>query len=257
MSYFLEWLKIDLKANLEFKTNLFSHFGIVLVDTIITIFSFTILRKNFDFFVLTEVQILYFVLNMYFMWLLIGSTAMSKRLHYYLLRGDLNIYLIRPSNVFSQYFFKTTRSRRFISAFFMFIAILFYIFYYEVNFLKFLLTLGFSLFGGILYLVIICFFDSFAFFMKKGNFLFNIFKSSNDSIQYFPFSFLENYKYSQFLLLFPVLFFGSVVTEYLFGYRSFNEIIEICIFLSYFMLVLPLLTYFLWKVGLKNYEGFN
>lgn len=258
IEYFYEWFKIDMKQNWEYKTNMIFSTMITITNTIVTLFVLIVLKNQLgDEFLWGMEEFIFFSLQIFFISVFGGIFSYSKKLKKYLIEGKLNEYLIRPLSTQLQYFFQTSRTRRFYVAILYFIALVYYVFSLKVNFVKFCIVFILSLVGITAFLVIIFFIDSWAFFVKESYTLLSIYKNTYSFFRVYPFSFFEDLRYASVLLIFPVTFYGSILTDYLFGYKTINDVVGYLYYIIAIIIVFSIGTYINWHFGLKKYEAYG
>lgn len=251
-----ENIKIGFKEAFEYKANLFSSLFVAIIDTLITTFSLYMFSNLTSSFNLTIKEVLFFTLlkqiGIAFFWpLQKGSLRVFKSV----ILGNFNMYLTKPINIFIFYMFRGIKSRWSIIAFIYFIALTTLIFTFSLNILKYflILTISVLIFGHLL-ISIIYFFESFGFFKinTQGNYIGGL----NLTLASFPPTIFEQFSYKFFFFFFPLVLFG-VSTLYYFN-RISIEYFAITLLISLFLaIVFNVLTYYIWKIGMRRYEAFG
>lgn len=175
-------------------------------------------------------------------------------------KGDFNIFLVRPINVFWGYFFSNLNSGLLVYTIINPIIHLFIlIYFFDIQI--------YNIFLGILIWVAVfvcqvlvseCV-HSFE-FLKKGSSI-SIYRLT-DTINYgyanqYPFQLFNGVKYKGFFLIFtPMFFIGSLLIPILRGYPIWNIELQLTILFALFVICLGVLV-FNWKYGLKRYEAFG
>lgn len=253
LDYFLTKIYLSKQKMKEYKIDFYSmlFFDIILLIThMISYFVlggliFSILKWNLgDFFLLFCFGLLAWKI----LWIHTLRHFSSR-----LLKGDLNIYLIRPMNV---YFSTTTEYVNFqnlISGLGLFLMAISYILISE-TYTNYLLGFGVFIFGTLYLIVFNNFLYSFAFFLKKNEFILDIFMTTDSIVDKYTPKTFESFPVKIIFYLFPMSI-GYFMVETLNG-----RIIEFYYYLhylliSFFVMVLGIIL--MWHYGLKKYEAFG
>jgi ABC-type uncharacterized transport system permease subunit len=92
----------------------------------------------------------------------------------------------------------------------------------------------------------------------KNNYYFNdLVGRIDDTLMEFPITFFKEIRFIFIFYIFPVIYYSSIITDFVFGYTNINDL-----FLS-FLILLSLIAIFaigifvLWHYGLKRYEAYG
>lgn len=230
---------------------------VVIIDLIITIFALILFSNLFTQFSFGVYEIIFFTLlkqtGLNFPWSINkgGQSVLFRQL----MGGNFNSYLTKPINSFIFYTFKGIKMRWVVMGLIMLSFMLTFVLYTNLPFLKFLFVLFFSvLIFGYLFISIIYFLDSFAFYnikIKGSNIV-----SINMKLTNFPPTIYEQFNYKFIFFFFPLVLYG-VSTLYYFDTLSLKSFLSTLFIAFSLSLIFNILTYFIWKYGLKRYEAFG
>jgi ABC-type uncharacterized transport system permease subunit len=243
-------IKIALKENKEYKANLW---GVILSD----------------FFVFGSYVVFFFIYNVivgdildwdnldflvYLMLLFLAGKIMwsFSLIHFgiFLLNGGLNNYLVRPVNSYFMSSLNHLMGATFPTALMMLAGLVVFLSFGSYG--DYVLSFFLFFFGVLFYILFVNFFYSVAFFMKRGEFIGNLF---NRNVLFVVEDFTPKMFGSVFFYLLPPAVYGYFVIE------SLKGNFEIFLFYFYFIMGLVFLlvlgTFLLWHYGLKRYEGFG
>lgn len=250
---------IKLKRLVEYRGNMYFSIFTSFV-AIVTLSAFLLVFKdNFsEIFYWSKYEILFFSFYAYSIAFISSILAGGERLREYLLTGKFNVFLYRPINIFYQYLMEGVKPRAIINVIFYgsFVVFLFF-FYLELNLKRLLLSFIFTIFTIIFSIIFMKTFDSFAFFMKDSVNYHDLAVNFSNFFLLFPFSFFKNFKFIYLVYIFPTIYYGSSVTDFLFGYSSFQDLIHMFYILLFLIFFSSLILYFIWKIGIKNYEAYG
>jgi len=226
----------------------------------------------FDFFLLTTYMISYFVIgglvfsflhwNIGDFFLLFCFTLLAwkilwvwglRNFAFKLLKGNINVYLLRPINIYFSASVEGINFQNLISGLGLFIIAIIYIIYSKI-YIHYLLAFFIFIFGCTFLMVFVNFLESFAFIFKKNEFLQNIFVMSDEVVSIYTPKTFESSSFRILFYLFPAAF-GYFMVEVL-----NNRLEQFYYYLPYLILIFIFLSfgiYLLWYYGLKNYEGFG
>lgn len=252
--YFLyERYKQAFKENSEYKINLWSAIGINIVTLIIGFIFFDVYSN-----VLGN-DILDWNIKDFFIYMLItlaGSKSFHifslKRFNISLVTGKLNVALIRPINPFIYMSVSELRGPVLIVFPMLLLSIFLALFFYDyANVFFFFLFFVFGFFYFSMYNNI---FQLLAFFMMNNIYYIDLASQTNGiSRQYIPKTF-DGFSFNFFYFL----------PSSIFGYFNIlilkDNILDVLVFIPYligsFVLML-LISFLLWKIGMSKYEAFG
>lgn len=170
-----------------------------------------------------------------------------------LLKGELNIAMVKPINVYFNIATEQINFQNIISGFGLFLLAVIYIIY-DQSYENFLLAFFIFIFGSVYLVVIFNFIQSFSFFIKRNEFIYNIVFDTEGLINKYTPKTFEGTSISYLFYLFPASI-GFFLIEALNGrIKQFLFYFPYLLF-SFFVLILG--TYILWHYGLKKYEAFG
>ena len=251
-----ESIIIGFKQAIEYKANLFSSLIAAITDTIISIAVFLIFVELTQSFAMTIYEIIFFVLikqaGLNFFW-----TFQKGKFKVFTMttRGHFNMLLTKPINTFILYVFKELKIRWCIVSILYFLALLLFIILISENILMFLFVslLSIICYGYLLISIIYCA-ESLGFFKMnvKGNQIGGL----NLRLSGFPPTMFEQFTYRIILFLFPLILFG-VSTFYFFGRIGVDYFLLSILIATILSILFNLVTYILWRIGLRRYEAFG
>ena len=251
-----ESIIIGFKQAFEYRANLYSSLIAAITDTFISIFVFLVFVELTDSFSMSIYEIIFFILLKQVGLDLFWSLQKGRyKVFNMITKGNFNLLLTRPVNIFILYTFRDFKARWLIISILYFIVLFSFIVSVGENIFKFFFVTFISVlvFGYLLISIIYCA-ESLGFFKMnvKGNQIGGL----NLTLAGFPPTMFEQFTYRFFLFLFPLVLFG-VSTFYYFG-RISLEFFLLSILISIILsLVLNIITYIIWEIGLKKYEAFG
>ena len=260
VSYLLEKIIEELKALREYKVNFFLGILMSGVYSLMFVILFSALYENF-----TELigwnfkEYVFFILIAGFNASIYGSFWFGQNLHYNLKRGILNVILTKPTNTFLTYMGVSLSAPFLANAIIVYFTslIIFFIFFVD-NFMlsRFVGLIVLSCFSGLFFILINRFIDSLNFF-GKSRWILEFYRMFYSTFDRFPAQMFSGSK----ILLFPFfcanVYYGALSTEYFFGKISFEYYLSLLGILLVLIILIVLSLIIIWKIGLKNYEGFG
>ncbi|MCH8519161.1 MAG: ABC-2 family transporter protein [Nanoarchaeota archaeon] len=247
---------IGFKQAFEYKANLYSSLIAAITDTFLSIFIFLIFIELTESFSMSINEIIFFILikqtGLDFFWALQKG---KYKVFNMVTKGDFNLLLTRPVNIFILYTFREFKARWLIISILYFVVLFLFVLVIGEDIFKFLFVALFSILCyGYLLISIIYGAESFGFFKinVKGNQIGGL----NLTLAGFPPTIFEQFTYRFFLFLFPLILFG-VSTFYYFGRISLDYFLFSILIAIVLSIVFNLATYIMWKIGLKKYEAFG
>jgi ABC-type uncharacterized transport system permease subunit len=187
-----------------------------------------------------------------------GMFYYARILHDMLLAGQVNVLLTRPLNVFLQQFMYTVLVEVGLEVLIHLVALVVFFVYYSDSFvfLRAVLLVPFVLLGALLEMLIGRFFDGCSFFMKRNNFMNNLYSDVKHTFCRFPAHIFDG---PVRMLSFFVgsVYFGVYSTLFMFGRISYDLFFVLFCIVALLDLILVLLIFALWRFGLKRYEAFG
>jgi ABC-2 type transport system permease protein len=245
----------ELRRDIEYKAQLYSH--LITMFFVVTTVIFLVLTLNSHFSehmpFSSQKEILFFIFSAFFSHSLLGAIGWSKQLSRDLLRGDLNLILIRPVSPILFHFFFRTRTRRLVSAFIFLCFLIWTAFPLRV---EFLLSLLLILLGSLFYLFFYVSIDSLSFFIKQTNQYKDTLNLIVRQAENFPMIF-TNTKLSVFLASLPIYYYSYLNVQIYFGKVTFFDVIPNIIILILLIIGFLLIYIILWYYGLKKYEAYG
>lgn len=249
----VEMVRIQFKSLLEYKANLYA---VLFFDTIVTIVFgfFFFIFGEFVFEILGWVErdfIFYFIL------LLVAAKCkwffslmnFSQRL----LLGELNLVLTKPVNSFFFECMRNMTGATVVTIPLAFICFLGCCFYFKVSWFLVLSSILVLMLGVIFEIIWVNFFESFAFFVKRNEFLvFLYFRLIFFNEKYTP-KIMESVSKWSYLLSTSI--YGYFVIEIL--NDRFDVFFNFLPWIFGVGVVVGFLTYFMWVIGLKRYEAYG
>ncbi len=248
-----EKFKQIIEANNQYKSNLYSVIGFDIVLLFVFILFFQIYAGLVNEILnWTKYDFIVYYFTLYFgskgKWLF---SLQFFREH--LLRGDLNIYLTKPMNIFIFENLKITNAATLITLPISFILFIVSAILGDYNYLNIFYGSILLIIGTFFEIILINFVESISFFIKDNRFLSDItFKLiyTNEKITPKIFSNLSNIFY-----LLSTSIYGYFVIEIL--NNKFKTFLYFLPYIIIFYLSLSIGIYFLWKIGLEKYEAFG
>jgi len=170
-----------------------------------------------------------------------------------LLSGELNLYLVRPVNVFFMAATNKMSGANFVTSVFLFVFSMIWLLVREFEHLFLVVVL--MVFGWVMYSTLYCFMDSISFFLKNNTFIAAPLKRVNYMLQFYTISFFENSSVVKVFALFPCVMYSYIPIEVARGNLEVLNLYLLPLILSFIGMSLSI--YFMWKFGLKNYEAFG
>lgn len=246
------------KRAVEYKANLYSVFLeqffymaslFIMFNILFTNFG-SVIGWNFKDFIL-------FMILADFLWIFIGMIVWRDWLKYDIIKGNFNLYILKPFNTFYFYF-------TFLFSHYALIYVILTFFIYSGFIIYFQVEL-FNIFLGLLVMILIGIFSvAFIEFIRSLDWLFLGFSMAvwssvwhiNNNLKNYPAQFFGKSTFRFFLLIFPNYFVAVLLIPIFRGYEvsEFWFLIKVLISLT-FIFILGI--YFVWKYGLKNYEAFG
>lgn len=249
---------IKLKSINEYRSNLYLNLLANLGYTITLFATYFILQSNFENIFYWNIYefVFFFLFLEIFLFIFV---PWFRYLYKYLLSGDFNQFLIKPINPFLNYAFTANKFFDMLAAIlYVFYIIIFMIFFIpEFYPLKFIIVVLFGIIGGSMYASINCLFDSLGFFMKNNRQLKSTYFSSTNFFSSYPSSFFKNSNLYYIIIFMANTYYASWTTDYYFNYISLSEFLILFIPCFLIITICIISSYFLWKFGLKKYEGYN
>lgn len=248
---FKERMRQGLKENKEYKANFYS----ILFFDIALLFVFMLFFQIYSSMIGSDLNWTSFDFVVYYLTLFFGSKIKwffsLQFLREHLIAGDLNMHLTKPLNIF---LFENMRMISGVNIIFIPLALILFIIsvlYGNYNHLFFAITL--LLIGSIFEVIFINFIESTSFFIKDNRFLSDMgYRLIYTNEKYTPKAFEKLTNIFYFL---STSIYGYFVIEIL--NSRFDQFFY---FLPYIILIyfcFSILTYFMWKIGLKKYEAFG
>ncbi len=261
LNYIKTSLLLNLKQTFEYKVNVYFNILTSLSFLFMHMFFVFLFQSNFPTILDWGVEeILFFVFISQFVFQFTAAFMYYTNLTLELLKGTVNLYLTRPTNVYLQQFLTSSKLRPIVMSIFYMTAIFVLIVYFRIriSFIELIMSL-FMLFVSCLFLILLMrFIDSLSFHMKANKALIrNIFKDVTNTLHAYPATMFSNTSLRYVLLLLPQVYYSAYLTRVFFGYVSYDEylfLIGIEILLSS---VLALGIWINWHYGLKKYEAFG
>lgn len=256
LEFIKENIKIGFKEFTEYKADFYSSISLTLIDSFITIIFILLFDSLFSTFNLSFVEALFFIFlkqaGLDSFW-----CFQKGRLRVFKVTtlGIFNSYLTKPINIFLFYMFKGIKVRWIIISLIYFVFLIILIIKYNLNFIHFLfVSIPSIVIFGYLMISIIYFFESLGFFKFEiqGNKigLFNV------SLSSYPPTLYEQFNYKLIFFFFPLVLFG-VSTLYYFNRISIEYFATTLLISSFLAILFNVLTYYIWKIGIKRYEAFG
>lgn len=256
---YIEALKFEIKVSLQYKMNTVFYLSLVIIPPLAMFFLWrnilyggkTLGSYDFKTIITYYFLVQFFVSNTPFLaWLEIGDSIKN---------GKIDLWLLKPVNHYLFYFFRITGAWV-IYWFFSIIGILILFFFLkdyiflQVNIIKILMSFIFwigGIFIGFTYGYIL---NILSFYYEKSHSIFTfsetiayILSGSIIPLDILPFNFLWN--------ILPFRYCGFIPAQILIGKFSYFQIlIEFLKFCSW-VIILTLLTKYLWKNGLKKHQS--
>jgi ABC-type uncharacterized transport system permease subunit len=252
---FLAKIKIALKENKEYKAMLWS---LIILDVMFFL-SYMIFYNFYGGLIFEFLSWSSFDYVTFFLIILTLSKLKHmfslKMFSKFLLRGDLNLYLTKPYNLFFSQAIRPLTGAGIVSYIFCVFVCFLLILFYE-NFESLGLILFIFLFGSFFELLFHNFLFSFAFFIKKNDFLLcePMLRLEIIGEKFTP-KIFEKMPIFNFFAIMPTVFAGYFIIEILKGGKTeflyyFPYVILVCIFLG-------LGLHIVWTQGLKRYEAYG
>lgn len=248
------------KRLFEYKVNvinvLFVHIFQIFV---MVLFTYVFIENYGDVINWTFSDGLFFLLSMNLSYYLIAHSFFAfKDLNIAITKGDLNLILFKPGNIFLNFILKV----EFTTIFFIlniltFIGILIYL--ENFNFFNFLISLPLMFLVSFSFLSTFFFIDSFSFYFLKGADSFRDFyryEISQRMFGYFPMQLFKNSNLLFLLSFFPLFYLSMLIVPVLKDGIIENILTQIII-LIIISLIFIILTLINWKIGLKKYSAFS
>ncbi|MCA9459770.1 MAG: ABC-2 family transporter protein [Nanoarchaeota archaeon] len=252
---FIILFKVVLEYKINFYMALINNVSSVLVQAIIL----SILYLQFKTLIGWEFEAyVFFILILNFMFRLTGAFWFSSGLKKELIRGNINDYLTKPTNVFIQYLFNNMPIQAFmVSSIYFTGLILFVVYYFDIlSMFRLFLLIPFLLLSGLFTILVFRFLDSLAFFIKENYFLIHGFRSINLIYTSYPVNMFDNV-IKKIGYFFGIVYFGAYATEFLFFKIDIYEFYLLHLILLILIFLSCLFLYGSWKFGLRKYEAFG
>lgn len=249
-----ESIIIGIKKIREFPANYISSIIVVLASFLSSYFLMYLFTLNLinDF---TRLEILFFLFmlnaNGCIFWMF---NKAPRGVFIDRMNGEFNQLLIRPVNTILFYTFKEIKSRWIINSILLTFIFSFLILINNLPFFKFLLVYATSFIFGYLYITIIYFWDALGFLNIKT--LSHPIFFLNGKLASYPPTIYEKFEFKLIFLLFPLVLYG-VSTLYYFDRLPLSYFLITLSIAFVLSLIFNLMTYYLWKYGLKRYEAYG
>jgi len=255
---FLTGIFLRFKQIREYSINLYLGILSNLTFMTILIFSYSILKVKFSeifYWSWTEYIFFMFLLEIFLFLFAVWFTSFRS----VLLSGELNTYLTKPVNTILYYVIRHMKIWQFTVGICYLVLFIIYLMFFipEINISRFLISIIFSIFGGILLLFISSFNEFISFFFKDNRFVKDPFFTMSMTYSYYPFSFFNGNFIKLLGFLMPLSFYAVISTDYYFGYINFLELLNYFYILLGLIVFFSLSSYFLWKIGIKKYEAYG
>lgn len=246
LNILLERTIIALKSTKEYKLNLY----LLIFNytfTFLTMFLFLDIYSSIIGNILSWSKLdflLYFLLSSFSLSsLFIISLLGFKTL---LLSGNLNNYLIRPTNPYIM------ANLNFMTGHNIILCGIYFIIFFILSFFYKYMLLGvlFLLFGVFYFILFWNFLRSFAFFFKNIKLVYKSIWDFNEVIVSYTPVFFNKISFTQILFLMPASIYGYITLEIIKG--NFNYFFDYIFLILLSTICLILGNYILWKFGLKN-----
>ncbi len=171
-----------------------------------------------------------------------------------LIQGELNLYLVRPVSSYFMMNCSTINGANIVTGFGFFMLTL--ILVYFGDYTNYFFSIIIFLFGICYYIIFHNFFASFSFFMKKGEFLVDLFnRRINFAIEEFTPKLFYKTPFQWVAFLMPSAIYGFFTLEALKGnFEIFSEF-SLILLISFVIMFVGLLLQ--WHYGLKRYEAYG
>ncbi len=261
INYIFENVKIMLKRLIEYKSNFYSAF-FEQIFYLSTFFIFVlVLNQNFD-------EIITWSSVLIFTFILIEDTLRttagifawkSDFLTEIILKGELNNLLVRPGELLFKYHFSDLSPSSLTYVIVNVPILIILIMSFQMNLLNCIFLLILFLFCILIYFSLYNLIYSIAFFYK--NFeknLTNLLYRTNSLFVLYPAPFFNKFKLVNLFFLFPAYIIGKLIIPLL-NDINIDYFFYLDLFLIFFLiiLILNILIYFNWKIGLKKYEAYG
>lgn len=254
-------LRILFKISLEYKVNLINVIIIQLVYTLFPLlFGYVIIEGFGEVIKWTFFDYLVFFLYSDLVVVLMGHFCWYKNLFNNIQSGHLNLYLVKPGIPFFN-FYSAVNFNGLLFGIVDIIMILPFILYFS-NFNIIAIFLGFL----IMILISICFISVRYLIEAIGFFNYGIYTLFDNGImspiyntsRLYPGLFFQNSKIKYLVMIAPVYFVSILVNPLFYDNYKFGDFYWFNFFLMFLIFIIcNILTYFMWKKGLKKYAGFN
>lgn len=248
---------IKLKSIKEYPTNM--YLGLLISFTMVftgLILSYVLYASFKDIVPWSFKEFIFYLFYILFIAHLLFSFYIRSNLAITLLSGQFNTYLVRPRKVFFQYFIMEAGIVGLLNTIPYFVILSVFLFLYDFIISRLLITIIYTFISSILIILIYHFLNSLGFFIKNINNFKESLMSQSIFFNRFPaVHFIEKFPY--LYLLFPQIYFGGFILNYLFGYATLTLVTQMLFKIIILEIVLVLGIYSVWHYGLKKYEAFG
>lgn len=257
--YFLVNQKLSIKIKTEYMVHFFVDFLYMIISSIVLFIFADVLANNFNSVIgwdkvdfLTFFFLLPFVLNIGYS-LVLGN----KLAKYYIKKGDFNILLVKPGNIFFNYLFKHNRASQifyFIVRSLIFLP--FVLLYQDFTIFSFILGIIYCLFLAVNLLLLLICLDSFTWiFLELGDYFFSFFDNVNNVLKNYPGVFFHEMEFAYLLSIIPIYHVATVALPLFKGVKvDFLSSIFLIIILNLILIIIIIMN---WRYGLRRYEAFG
>lgn len=260
LNFVKESFYVKFKKMFEYKINTYSGLLINFFWILAQMLILRIMYVNFgDMIGWSFEEYCFFIVFFNLFYTITGMFWYGCNLSAYLTGGILNDYLMRPLNVFLQYFMNSQVFFISSAAFIYFLVFLSFVFLFfdSIVFLRLFLVIPFCLLAVIFEVLVFRFLDSIAFFMKRNNYLLGLVSNMNVTFTKFPALMFRGswiWSLAQFV---PNTYYTIYSISFLFGKLDYYSFYMMHLYLLVFCLVLGLGIYLFWRFGLERYEAFS
>lgn len=258
VDFLVESFRIGFKGLKEYKANFYTGFFSHAFFTVVLFFFTLISIDKFAQFELSFGEVLFFTLYSQCFAMFGGFFKYGPKLDTILLSGYMNVFLARPINPFISFLFYGNLFWLVFLVIIDFFLLLIVGFWFGLfdSWLRFLICLGFSLFGALSFILIHRVFDSSAFFFKNFWFVKTPYLSMEKLYHQFPLLIFDGWlRYFGFLA--GISFYGVIPVFWFFGVIDFSLLVLFFEILLGIIFICLFFIFLLWRYGLRRYEAFG
>jgi ABC-type uncharacterized transport system permease subunit len=258
IQYFWTNFKIGIKVMIEYKANFYSSIFKNSIVFFSSIFFLKVLENKFG--EIIGWNFVDFVVFFYFIALTQCLSAIMgyANFHRDLKRGDLNIFLQKPGNIFLNYILYSRGSTIVATTVHSTYSLIFIFYSLDVEIIRFLISILISIILAISLFLFRYFLDSFSFyFFELGRILRrDLYNELHQVSRKFPMGFFENSKLELIFMFFPLYFVSTLIVPLFQGKQVPDLLFQISIIL-FLITIFSIGIWINWEYGLKKYEAYG